>query len=218
MNKFKKVEDGWREVLVDVDETGERLRYIISRNATPSCVLLAQDGVREAVEGREMVEMSPSAWTMAKMISERIVEHGGAALIADYGHDGGGDGDTLRAFRHHRQVDPLELPGTADITADVDFGLLRTQVIQTVFLLVWLFTEYLHFCAFCACLGVQGLRVARAGGPSQVPAQLWYRHAVSAAAGQVTTDHVPGHVSGDSNAPRTAAVTRTSSSSSTTAS
>ena len=130
MNKFKKVEDGWREVLVDVDDTGERLRYIISRNATPSCVLLAQDGVREAVEGREMVEMSPSAWTMAKMISERIVEHGGAALIADYGHDGGGDGDTLRAFRHHRQVDPLELPGTADITADVDFGLLRTQVIS----------------------------------------------------------------------------------------
>ena len=211
MNKFKKVEDGWREVLVDVDDTGERLRYIISRNATPSCVLLAQDGVKEAVEGREMVEMSPSAWTMAKMISERIVEHGGAALIADYGHDGGGDGDTLRAFRHHRQVDPLELPGTADITADVDFGLLRTQAIHAVFLFVWLF-------AICACPGVQGLRVARAGGPSQVPAQLWYRDAVSAAAGQVTTDHVPGHVSGDSNAPRTAAVTRTSSSSSTTAS
>ena len=27
-----------------------------------------------------------------------------------------------------KQVDPLELPGTADITADVDFSLLKTQI------------------------------------------------------------------------------------------
>ena len=61
------------------------------------------------------------------MVSQRIVEQGGAALVADYGHQGT-DGDTLRAFCRHAQVDPLELPGTADITADVDFSLLETQI------------------------------------------------------------------------------------------
>ena len=74
-----------------------------------------------------MVEMSSSSWNIIRQISERVVENGGAALVADYGHTGQ-DGDTFRAFRHHKQVDPLELPGTADITADVDFSLLKTQI------------------------------------------------------------------------------------------
>ena len=154
-----------------MEDSGDKLRYVISRNATPACVLLDQDGVREAVEDRSSVEMSASAWTMvrcvvlgvivgymktrnvgskkrldtlnyvygfklqqllfiilhSRMVSQRIVEQGGAALVADYGHQGT-DGDTLRAFCRHAQVDPLELPGTADITADVDFSLLRTQI------------------------------------------------------------------------------------------
>ena len=38
--------------------------------------------------------------------------------------------DTLRAFRHHKQVHPLDLPGSADITADVDFAYIRSQVAE----------------------------------------------------------------------------------------
>ena len=34
----------------------------------------------------------------------------------------------FRAFRNHKQVDPLELPGTSDLTADVDFSYLKSQV------------------------------------------------------------------------------------------
>ena len=40
------------------------------------------------------------------MYSERVVENGGLALIADYGHMGE-QGDTFRAFKHHTQVNPL---------------------------------------------------------------------------------------------------------------
>jgi len=127
VNKFQKVDGEWREVLVDVDETGEKLRYIISRNATPSCILMEREGVRDLVKDRSMVEMSSPGWNIVRQISERIVEEGGAALIADYGHTGD-DGDTFRAFRRHEQVDPLQLPGTADITADVDFSLLQSQI------------------------------------------------------------------------------------------
>ena len=68
MNKFQRVDKDWREVLVDVEDSGDKLRYVISRNTTPACVLLDQDGVREAVENRSSVEMSASAWTMVRCV------------------------------------------------------------------------------------------------------------------------------------------------------
>ena len=112
---------------IDEKEKGEELRFIISRNKTPSCVLLEQPHVSQCLGDRDSLEISPSAWNMISHLQTRIVEDGGAGLIADYGHQGD-DGDTLRAFARHKQVDPLHLPGTADITADVDFSLLRAQV------------------------------------------------------------------------------------------
>ena len=129
VHKFQKVEGEWREVLVDIDEKekGEALRFIISRNKTPACVLLEQPSVSQVLGDRDSLEISPSAWNIITHLQTRVVEDGGAALIADYGHQGE-EGDTLRAFARHKQVDPLRLPGTADITADVDFSLLRAQV------------------------------------------------------------------------------------------
>ncbi len=45
----------------------------------------------------------------------------GAALIIDYGHAHSGMGDTLQAVARHSFTDPLRAPGTADLTAHVDF-------------------------------------------------------------------------------------------------
>lgn len=128
VNKFQKIEGEWREVLVDIDEKQqEELRFIISRHRTPACVLLEQPLIRDCLESRESVEISPAAWNILRHLEARIVESGGLALIADYGHQGQ-DGDTLRAFSHHQQVNPLHLPGSADLTADVDFSILKTQI------------------------------------------------------------------------------------------
>ena len=57
-------------------------------------------------------------------ISEFLIENGGFGLIIDYGHDGEKT-DTFRSFREHKQCDPLLEPGSADLTADVDFSLIR---------------------------------------------------------------------------------------------
>jgi NADH dehydrogenase [ubiquinone] 1 alpha subcomplex assembly factor 7 len=53
--------------------------------------------------------------------AERIGKHGGAALLVDYGHVQSGFGDTLQAVAGHDYAEPLEVPGEADLTAQVDF-------------------------------------------------------------------------------------------------
>ena len=60
------------------------------------------------------------------LLARRIAQHGGAALIIDYGHAESGFGDTLQAVRAHKFADPLETPGEADLTAQVDFTALAT--------------------------------------------------------------------------------------------
>lgn len=72
-------------------------------------------------ETRSHVEVSPQALSTIDYLASFLQECGGFALIADYGHSGD-KGDTFRAFKDHKQLDPLETPGDADLTADVDFS------------------------------------------------------------------------------------------------
>lgn len=72
-------------------------------------------------ETREHVEVSPESLILSKRIANKLAENGGLCLIADYGHKGDGT-DTFRAFKKHQLHDPLIEPGTADLTADVDFA------------------------------------------------------------------------------------------------
>ncbi len=60
------------------------------------------------------------------LLARRIAQRGGAALIVDYGHAQSGFGDTLQAVRGHQFADPLENPGEADLTAQVDFAAVAT--------------------------------------------------------------------------------------------
>ena len=98
VNKFCKTSEGWREVLIDIDteKEGSKLRYVIARNATPACVLLDLPGVADLMVDREKVELCSQGGTLIKDISQRIVEHGGIGLVADYGHTGN-RGDTFRS-------------------------------------------------------------------------------------------------------------------------
>ena len=59
----------------------------------------------------------------------------GCLLICDYGYDEGKvasgqsvNRDTFRAYRSHEAWDPLKEPGTADLTADVDFDYIRFKL------------------------------------------------------------------------------------------
>ena len=117
--QFVKTGEGWREKLVDLDDSGG-FRFVLAPQPTPASRALAPHIVTE--DGEDTVEVAPGALALCRAISERIAADRGAALFVDYGFDGASPGDTLRGFRRHEQVHPLAEPGLVDLTVDADFG------------------------------------------------------------------------------------------------
>ena len=73
------------------------------------------------------IEICPRGMALAETLAKRVAKHGGAGLIMDYGRDGPFE-DSVRAIRNHRLSGPFESPGSADISAWVDFEALRMAV------------------------------------------------------------------------------------------
>ncbi len=80
---------------------------------------------RRAVAPGEVLELCEPALAVVRHLSNRLARGPGAALFLDYGPDRPGHGDTLQALRDGRPADPLADPGSADLTAHVDFPALR---------------------------------------------------------------------------------------------
>jgi SAM-dependent MidA family methyltransferase len=72
----------------------------------------------------EVHERNEPATAFVTALARRIAGGGGAALLIDYGPEHSGPGDSLQAIRDGRPADPLRDPGTADLTAHVDFAAL----------------------------------------------------------------------------------------------
>lgn len=105
-------------------------RYVISRNQTPAVKAYIKHS-----EKRDHVEVTPESLITIKTVASKLESYGGLSLIADYGHGGEGT-DTFRAFKDHKLHDPLIQPGSADLTADVDFGRLK-EVKEVMFVVFW---------------------------------------------------------------------------------
>ena len=71
--------------------------------------------------GEGVYETSPVSLAVAEDLGAHIAQHGGAALVIDYGHLKSAAGDTLQALHKHEFVSVLESPGESDVTAHVDF-------------------------------------------------------------------------------------------------
>ncbi|KAI7874753.1 DUF185-domain-containing protein [Lichtheimia hyalospora FSU 10163] len=89
---FEKTEEGWRELLVDIDETEDN-------------------------------------WNVGRQMAELLQRNGGSGLIIDYGQDYA-QGSTVRAIKKHEIVHPMSDPGSADLSADVDFAALKQAMLQ----------------------------------------------------------------------------------------
>jgi len=102
---------GWMERYVDNGQFIERPAVDDLPSHPVGTVLERCDGAAEFID----------------QLSCRIARSGGAALLIDYGPSESAPGDTLQAISHGR-FSPLTLePGTADLTAHVDFAALAAR-------------------------------------------------------------------------------------------
>lgn len=75
----------------------------------------------------EIIEHCQPALEFTTHLAHRLKKTRGAALILDYGYAHPPNRPTLQAIRDGHPADPLAHPGTADLTAHVDFGTLAHE-------------------------------------------------------------------------------------------
>ncbi|RMD88465.1 MAG: class I SAM-dependent methyltransferase, partial [Alphaproteobacteria bacterium] len=109
----------WHERLVTVMDG--RLT-LTTRAAGPDVALIAPE--LDAVTDGAIVEVCPEGVSLMANLARRIVAHGGAALVIDYGYSRHAPGDSLQAVRRHQPVDIFHRPGECDLTAHVNFAAL----------------------------------------------------------------------------------------------
>jgi NADH dehydrogenase [ubiquinone] 1 alpha subcomplex assembly factor 7 len=112
---YVKTPDGWCERLIGLAADGS-LSFGMAREPEPYIKADAETGA--------VLEIGAIAYQVMLAVAARIRQQGGAALVVDYGHTETMIGETLQAVHNHQFVDPLDDPGTADLTAHVDFAAL----------------------------------------------------------------------------------------------
>lgn len=121
---------GWRERMVGLEGNG----FTFVAGSQPMDAAVPRDW-RDAPQGT-LIETCPGAAAVMQEVARRLEEQGGAALVIDYGHTELRGGSTLQAVRGHQKVDPLAMPGEADLTAHVDFetlaGIARSRDIRVL--------------------------------------------------------------------------------------
>jgi NADH dehydrogenase [ubiquinone] 1 alpha subcomplex assembly factor 7 len=104
----------WRERVVDVDAQGD-LRFAVDPK-----VDCPNGGPTTQPEQGVILELRAGEDQLLAQLARRQAPF--TALFIDYGPTGSAYGDTLQAVHRHTWVDPLSLPGIADLTAHVQFA------------------------------------------------------------------------------------------------
>ena len=122
IRQFTRHNDGWCETIVGLaNET------LVKGYAAPTQNPDLAHRLDDTTPG-DVVETRPDAAPIMARIGTQITAQGGAALIVDYGN-WRSKGDTLQAMRGHAFANPFTAPGTADLTAHVDFEALAQAAV-----------------------------------------------------------------------------------------
>lgn len=122
VRQLVRTEAGWRERVVALAGEGAEDGFVFTAGTQPMDAVVPARWRDAPVD--TLIETCPGAAATMAEVARRLTTQGGAALFADYGHLATRSGSTLQAVRAHARVDPLALPGEADITAHVDFAML----------------------------------------------------------------------------------------------
>jgi SAM-dependent MidA family methyltransferase len=127
IRQFVRRGDAWAERFVDEGKFVERApspRPPPARGGGAESPVPLREGVGgggRAAEGT-VVEYPEAALPLISALAAHIVGSGGAALFLDYGPEHSAPGDSFQALRDQQPADPLQNPGSADLTAHVDFS------------------------------------------------------------------------------------------------
>lgn len=119
VRQLERTAQGWRERHVTLDSQG-RFALCVPDTAPPQDWAVPP-ALRDAALG-SVFEIAPAMTALAEEIALRLKDHGGAALLIDYGTRAPRLGASVQALRAHARADILDDPGGADITAHVDFA------------------------------------------------------------------------------------------------
>ncbi|CAL4962921.1 unnamed protein product [Urochloa decumbens] len=131
IHQFQKASRGWCEKMVDLAEDSS-FRFVLSPHPTASLIYLSKRcgwASSEELEKVEHIEVCPKGMELTEQIADRISSDGGGALIIDYGKNGIVS-DSLQAIRKHKFVHILDDPGSADLSAYVDFASIRHSALE----------------------------------------------------------------------------------------
>ena len=127
IRQFIRTPAGWAERKVGLNPAGQ---LAFTFDPTPGGALLSPLHREAEIPPGAVAETCPTGVAVAAEIGRRLSAQAGAALIIDYGYDGPAIGDTLQALRAHTHVPVLDDPGSADLTAHVDFTALAQAARQ----------------------------------------------------------------------------------------
>ncbi|XP_043706510.1 protein arginine methyltransferase NDUFAF7 homolog, mitochondrial isoform X2 [Telopea speciosissima] len=126
VHQFQRASHGWCEKMVDVAENSQ-FRFVLSPQPTPAKLYLMKRCKWAAAEDSsklDHIEVCPKAMELTHTIAKRMGSDGGGALIIDYGLNGIVSA-SLQAIQKHKFVEILDNPGTADLSAYVDFAAIK---------------------------------------------------------------------------------------------
>jgi SAM-dependent MidA family methyltransferase len=121
IRQFKRAAKCWEEILIG-EKNGKLVFYL--GNKIP---LYSIPHHIENTKIGDVVETCIAAKPIIAVLSDRIKNYGGCAIIVDYGDD---DlvGNTFQAVKNHKKINTLKLPGDSDLTAHVDFKELTRDI------------------------------------------------------------------------------------------
>ncbi len=123
MRQFVRTAEGLRERRVAVDERGT-FGFVLDPRPLPLATLETMELAEGSAPEGAVVEIAPAREALIADLAARVAEQGGLAYLVDYGFDRPQWADTLQAVARHRRVDPLAMPGEADLSSHVDFAAL----------------------------------------------------------------------------------------------
>ncbi|MFT8718595.1 class I SAM-dependent methyltransferase [Acetobacter sp.] len=119
IRQFVRTEAGWAERFV---RDGQWLLL--------PCDDVPPEVAERHVAPEDVVEISPASIEFVRAITKRFCKTPGVALFIDYGTATSCVGESLQALRDARPVSALVEPGTADLTAHVDFASMARAATQ----------------------------------------------------------------------------------------